>query len=63
MESGAAFSGRDGLEGAHLIGAWADHACRGLGDFVPRSGKVAERFRDHQPSLLTDALEDLHLGV
>jgi len=56
-------SGGYGLERAHLIGAGMDHAGRGLGHFVPGTGEVAERFRDHQPSLLTDALQDLHLGV
>jgi hypothetical protein len=60
---GGLSQGAYGLERAHLIGAGMDHAGRGLGHFVPGTGEVAERFRDHQPSLLTDALQDLHLGV
>src|SRR6478752_9797742 len=63
MEVAVAFSGGDGLEGAHLVGAWTDHPRRGLGDFVPRSRKITERFRDDQSGLLAQGVQDLDLGM
>jgi hypothetical protein len=57
------FSRGDGPERAHLIGAGPDHAGRGFRHFIPCSGEVAEWFRNHQPGLLTKAVEYLHLRV
>ena len=56
-------SGGNGLERAQLISAGTDSSGRGLGHFVPGAGEVAERLGHHQPSLLTQVVEDLDLGV
>ena len=52
-----------GLEGTHLIGARTNDSGGGLGHFIPGTWEIAERFRDHQPSLITQAVEDLNLRV
>jgi hypothetical protein len=59
----AAISGGDGLEGTHLIGAGANDSGGRLGHFVPGAGEVAEGFGNYQSSLLTQAVQDLHLGM
>src|SRR5215218_6635984 len=59
----APISGGDGLERADLVGAGPNDSGGRLGHFVPGTGEVAEWFRNHQPSLLTQAVEDLHLRM
>src|SRR5215216_3647265 len=63
LTAGREVSGGSGLERAHLIRARTDDSGRGLRHLVPGAGEVAERFGDHQPSLLTQAVQDLNLGV
>src|SRR5215211_4359043 len=57
------WSGSDRAEGAHLIGARTDHASMRLWYLIPGSGEIAEWFGNHQPGLIAEPLEDLHVRM